>query len=75
MTKPAAPGVLAWSGITALRMARHFLAEPATGLGPVGVAGVLCGAHAQELSAAELSIGRLLPAGPQPRLDATERLP
>jgi hypothetical protein len=39
-------------------MARHALAEPATDLGPAGVAGVLCGAHAQVLSAAELSIGR-----------------
>jgi len=39
-------------------MARHALAVPATGLGPAGIAGVLCGAHAQVLSAAELSIGR-----------------
>jgi hypothetical protein len=39
-------------------MARHALAEPATGLGPADIAGVLCGAHAQVLSAAELSIAR-----------------
>jgi hypothetical protein len=39
-------------------MARHALAEPAADLGPAGVAGVLCGAHAQVLSAAELSVGR-----------------
>jgi hypothetical protein len=39
-------------------MARHALTEPATDLGPADVAGVLCGAHAQVLSAAELSIGR-----------------
>jgi hypothetical protein len=39
-------------------MARHALAEPAVDLGPAGVAAVLCGAHAQVLSAAELSIGR-----------------
>jgi Winged helix DNA-binding domain len=32
--------------------------EPVTDLGPAGIAGVLCGAHAQVLSAAELSIGR-----------------
>src|SRR5215475_14412851 len=43
-------------------MARHGLAEPATDLGPAGVAGVLCGAHAQILSAAELSIGRRIAA-------------
>jgi hypothetical protein len=49
---------LTWSGVTARRMARHALAEPATDLGPDGVAGLLCGAHAEVLSAAELSVGR-----------------
>jgi hypothetical protein len=39
-------------------MARHALTEPATDLSPAEIAGVLCGAHAQVLSAAELSIGR-----------------
>jgi hypothetical protein len=39
-------------------MARQALTEAATGLGPADIAGVLCGAHAQVLSAAELSIGR-----------------
>src|SRR5215510_6713535 len=53
-----APATLTWNGVTARRMARHALAEPATHLGPAGIAGVLCGAHAQVLSAAELSIGR-----------------
>ena len=56
--KPAPSATLSWDGVTARRMARHALAEPATGLGPAGIAGVLCGAHAQVLSAAELSIGR-----------------
>ena len=56
--KPTARAALTWRGVTARRMARHALAEPAAGLGPAGVAGVLCGAHAQVLSAAELSIGR-----------------
>jgi hypothetical protein len=55
---PTTPASLTWSGVTARRMARHALTEPATGLGPAEVAGVLCGAHAQVLSAAELSIGR-----------------
>ena len=49
---------LAWGGVTARRMARSALTEPATDQGPADVAGVLCGAHAQVLSAAELSIGR-----------------
>ena len=56
--KPPTLGSLTWRGVTARRMARHALAEPAAGLGPAGIAGVLCGAHAQVLSAAELSIGR-----------------
>jgi hypothetical protein len=55
---PAQPASVSWSGVTARRMARHALAEPAADLGPDGIAGVLCGAHAQVLSAAELSIGR-----------------
>ncbi len=56
--KSKTPVALTWSGVTARRMARHALTEPATDLDPAGVARVLCGAHAQVLSAAELSIGR-----------------
>jgi len=58
MTTKPTPAALTWRGVTARRMARHALTEPATGLGPAGIASVLCGAHAQVLSAAELSIGR-----------------
>jgi hypothetical protein len=58
--KSTTPASLTWSGVTARRMARHALTEPATDLGPAGIAGVLCGAHAQVLSAAKLSIGRRL---------------
>ncbi len=57
-TKSTTPASLTWSGVTARRMARHALSEPATDLGPAEIAGVLCGAHAQVLTAAELSIGR-----------------
>jgi Winged helix DNA-binding domain len=56
--KSTTPASLSWSGVTSRRMARHALTEPATGLGPAEVAGVLCGVHAQVGSAAELSIGR-----------------
>ncbi len=56
--EPTPVAALTWSGVIARRMARHALAAPATDLGPAGVAGVLCGAHAQVLSAAELSIAR-----------------
>jgi hypothetical protein len=56
--KSTPPISLTWSGVTARRMSRQALSEPATGLGPADIAGVLCGAHAQILSAAELSIAR-----------------
>lgn len=56
--KSPAPAAMSWSGVTARRMARHALAEPAADLDPAHIAGLLCGAHAQVLSAAELSIGR-----------------
>ena len=56
--KSMTPASLTWSGVTARRMARHALTEPGTDLDPAGIAGVLCGAHAKVLSAAELSIGR-----------------
>jgi hypothetical protein len=36
---------LTWSGVTARRMARHALAEPAAGLGPAAVTGLVCGAR------------------------------
>src|SRR5829696_6857080 len=49
---------LSWEDVTARRMARHSLTEPAADLGPADIAGVLCGAHAQVFSAAELSIAR-----------------
>jgi hypothetical protein len=39
-------------------MARHALAEPSARLDPAGVAGLLCGAHAQILTAAEFSVGQ-----------------
>ncbi|HEX6451758.1 MAG TPA: winged helix DNA-binding domain-containing protein [Trebonia sp.] len=54
----AAPPALTWSGVTARRMGRHGLAQPSADLGLADVAGVLCGIHAQVLSAAELSAGR-----------------
>jgi len=54
----AHPAILTWDGVTARRMARHALAEPSAELDPAGVAGLLCGAHAQILTAAEFSVGR-----------------
>jgi len=56
--KPTTPAGPTWSSVTARRMTRHALAEPAAHLDRAEVAGLLCGAHAQVLSAAELSIAR-----------------
>jgi len=67
---PAPAATLTWTGVTARRMARHALTGPAADLDPAGIAGVLCGAHAQVLSAAELSIGRRI-AGARPDHGAT----
>src|SRR5438046_2347843 len=44
--RSTAPASLTWSEVTGRRMARHWLTEPANGLGPAEIAGVLCGAHA-----------------------------
>ena len=68
--KSKTPVALTWSGVTARRMARHALTEPATDLDPAGVARVLCGAHAQVLSAAELSIGRRIAGATGPPCSA-----
>jgi hypothetical protein len=57
-TSPATPATLTFGGVTARRMARHALARPAADLDLADIAGVLCGAHAQILSAAELSLAR-----------------
>src|SRR5207248_1853489 len=43
-------------------MARHALTAPAADLDPADIAGVLCGAHAQVMSAAELTIDELAEA-------------
>lgn len=56
--EPATAAILTWAGVTARRMARHWLAEPAVDLDAAAVAAAMCGAHAQLLGAAELSIGR-----------------
>jgi len=49
---------LTWDGVTARRMARSHLTQPAERAGPADIAAALCGVHAQILTAAELSIGR-----------------
>jgi len=48
---------LPWAGVWARRLDRHGLSDPAPDARLAGVVGAMCGAHAQVLSAAELSIG------------------
>ena len=46
---------VSWQQVTARRIARHFLGDERTDI-PAAV-GAMCGAHAQVMSAAEVSIG------------------
>jgi hypothetical protein len=48
---------LSWAAVCARRLDRHALSVPSKDAGPADIAGAICGAHAQVLSAAELSIG------------------
>jgi hypothetical protein len=48
---------LSWAAVSARRLCRHGLAEPWADARPADVVSGICGAHAQVLSAAELSIG------------------
>ncbi|ARF76234.1 hypothetical protein B7C62_31115 [Kitasatospora albolonga] len=55
--RPAEVPVLPWAGVSARRLQRSSLAPTGTATGPADVVARLCGAHAQVLSAAELSVG------------------
>lgn len=48
---------LSWTEVCGRRLDRHALSNPLQGARPADIVGVMCGAHAQVLSAAELSIG------------------
>jgi hypothetical protein len=48
---------LSWDAVCARRLDRHGLAAPSRDAHPAGIVGTICGAHAQVMSAAELSIG------------------
>jgi len=63
---------LAWAAIWARRLERHALSVPLSNTRLVDVVSAICGAHAQILSAAELSIGLRL-AG-STRADVREAL-
>ena len=48
---------LSWAEVCARRLDRHALTTPLQGAQPADIVSTICGAHAQVLSAAELSIG------------------
>lgn len=48
---------MSWSQVSARRLERHGLAAPAKDATPADVVAAMCGAHAQVMSAAELSVG------------------
>ena len=52
---------LSWEQVWARRLERHALSAPLPGASPAGIAALLCGAHAQIMAAAELSIALRLP--------------
>jgi hypothetical protein len=49
--------IMSWNEICARRLERHALSTPAQDARPTDIVGAICGAHAQVMSAAELSIG------------------
>ncbi|GAA0930066.1 winged helix DNA-binding domain-containing protein [Kribbella koreensis] len=53
---------LSWQAVVARRLARHYLGVPAKG-GPADVVRAMAGAHAQVLSAAEISVALRLDGG------------
>jgi hypothetical protein len=48
---------LTWAEVCARRLDRHALSSPQQDARPAGIVAAMCGAHAQVMSAAELSIG------------------
>jgi hypothetical protein len=65
MSTTAGQNVVTWAQVCARRLARHGLAEPVARERLAEQVGVMCGVHAQVMSAAELSLGLRL-AGATP---------
>src|SRR5256885_12903655 len=55
--RPTEVACLSWGEVCAKRLDRHALSTPLQDAQPADIVGTICGAHAQVLSAAELSIG------------------
>ncbi|MDQ1482432.1 MAG: hypothetical protein QOF35_508, partial [Actinomycetota bacterium] len=56
MDRPGAVPQWSWQQVSVRRLARHGLSTPLPDASPADVARVICGAHAQIMSAAEVSI-------------------
>ena len=56
------PTRVTWPEVNARRLERHGLGDASPYRSPADVVAAMCGAHAQVLSAAELSVGIRLPA-------------
>ncbi len=63
---------LSWAEVCARRLERHALSTASQEARPADIAAAICGAHAQVLSAAELSIGLRLASAS--RADVREAL-
>jgi len=61
--QPAEISRFSWAAATARRLERQGLAAPAPGADPAAAVAAMCGAHAQVMAAAEVSIGLRLPGG------------
>lgn len=62
MATVTTPRRFTWAEVCSRRMARQGLSAPLLGADPAQATAAMCGAHAQVLSAAELSIGLRLPS-------------
>lgn len=56
MNAPSGPD-FSWAEVCARRLERHWLAGPSENGGPADIVRAMCGAHAQVITAAELSVG------------------
>lgn len=72
-TRPAPSAHLTWPEVNARRLARNHLSEPATAHDPAQIASAILGAHAQVMSAGEVSLATRMAAGTT-RTDVQEAL-
>lgn len=54
---PSSGPEFSWAEVCARRLERHWLAAPSENGSPADIVRAVCGAHAQVITAAELSVG------------------